>query len=121
MLEALRRLLKNPRTWQLALAGYWLALFVGTHIPSNMPILPSDSVDKVVHFTAFAVLATLLATTWQLAAGHLTRAPPGGRLARARGCTPHSMNGRRSLVGRDSSIWDWIADAIGAPLASALR
>ena len=30
--------LKNPLIWQFALVGYWLALFISTHVPSNVPL-----------------------------------------------------------------------------------
>ena len=119
MLDALRRHLKNPRTWQLALAGFWLALFIGTHIPSNVPILPKNNFDKVVHFTAFAALAMLLATTWQVTAGHLT-----GRhlvvvwLVLVLYAALDEWT--QILVRRECSIWDWTADALGAALALVL-
>jgi VanZ family protein len=119
MYETLRRYLKNPRTWQLALAGFWLALFVSTHLPSNLPILPKSGNDKVVHFTAFAILATLLATTWQLTAGHLT--------ARHLVVVWIVLVVYAALdeltqipVGRDCSFWDWTADALGAAVALVL-
>jgi VanZ family protein len=119
MTDWLRRHLKNPRTWQLALAGFWIALFVSTHIPSSVPILPKPGFDKVVHFTAFAILAGLLATTWQMAGGHLT--------------TRHLVavwivlvlyaaldEWTQIPVGRDCSIWDWTADALGVMFALVL-
>jgi VanZ family protein len=119
MTDWLRRLLKNPRIWQFALAGFWLALFVSTHLPSNLPILPKSGVDKVVHFTAFAILASLLAMTWQLSAGHLT--------ARHLVVVWIVLVVYAALdeltqipVGRECSIWDWTADALGVALALVL-
>lgn len=119
MPDSLRRLLRNPRTWQLALTGYWLALFASTHVPSNLPLLPGEGIDKLVHFAAFALLAAILATTWQLAAGHLT--------------ARHLLvlwivivlyaaldEWTQSFVGRSTSFADWTADALGALLAIAL-
>jgi VanZ family protein len=115
----LRRFLNSPRTWQIALAGYWLALFVGTHIPNNVPLLPSDGADKLAHFAAFALLATLLATTWQLAAGHLT----------ARHLVVVWIvvvlyaafdEWTQTPVGRDANIWDWTTDTLGALFALTL-
>jgi VanZ family protein len=119
MPDSPRRLLKNPRTWRLALASYWLSLFVATHLPNNVPILPSGRSDKLMHFAAYAILAALLATTWQLAAGHLT--------------VRHLVvlwiavvlygavdEWTQIPVGRDCNLWDWIADALGALTALAV-
>ncbi len=119
MPDSLRRFLNSLRTWQIALAAYWMALFVGTHIPINVPLLPSDGGDKLLHFAAFALLATLLATTWQLAAGHLT----------ARHLVVVWIvvvlyaafdEWSQTPVGRDASFWDWTADALGALFALVL-
>src|SRR5205807_8250922 len=44
-----------------ALALYWLAMFVGTHIPMKpTPASQRGSLDKVQHLTAFAGLTMLL-------------------------------------------------------------
>src|SRR5262245_12717633 len=67
-----REFLKTPRTWQIVLVVYWLAIFIATHIPKGVPLQPPNGWDKVAHFTAYAVLAMILAITWQLAGGHLT-------------------------------------------------
>jgi len=113
------RLMKSHKLWQLVLAVYWLALFVATHLPKESPIVPTDQRDKLMHFTAFALLALLLATTWQLAAGYLTI---------------HHLRWAwivlvlyaaldewtQSFVGRETSFYDWLADAAGAAAGLAL-
>ncbi len=43
----------------LALIGYWILIFAGTHTPSFAQVSP-DVNDKVKHFAAFFGLATLL-------------------------------------------------------------
>lgn len=107
--------LKLKTLCQFALAGYWLALFVGTHLPPNSPLLPSEraNFDKLYHFAAYAVLAGLLATVWQLAAGALT--------IRHLCWTWVAVVAFGALdeltqipVNRDCSFSDWTADAIGA-------
>ena len=116
MPNSARHGLKNPKLWQAALVCYWTALFVGTHIPNHAPLLPGDGVDKTVHFGAYAGLAALVAITWQLSAGQLT--------------TRHLIwlwlfilcfaafdEWTQIPVGRDGSLWDWLADATGAALA----
>jgi VanZ family protein len=119
MPDSLRRLLKNPRVWQFALAGYWLALFAATHVPNDMPILPSGRADKLVHFAAYAVLAALLATTWQLAAGHLTMRHLVilWIVIVLYGAIDEWL---QIPVGRDCNLWDWTADALGALTALVL-
>jgi VanZ family protein len=59
-----------PAPWlrQLSLGllvGYWLLLFVSTHIPQVPPLHPIAT-DKVLHLSAYTVLAALLATAWSL-------------------------------------------------------
>jgi len=104
---------RRAKLWQILLACYWTALFLGTHLPVTLPALPGDSIDKLVHAAAFAVLAILLATTWQLAAGR----PVRGRLWLV--WTAVVLYGAvdewtQGLVGRRVSLGDWLADAVGA-------
>ncbi|MCO8124860.1 VanZ family protein [Stieleria sp. TO1_6] len=42
----------------IALVGYWITLFLGTHWPAGAEIVPDVS-DKVKHFSAFFGLALL--------------------------------------------------------------
>ena len=45
----------------VALAGYWVLLFIGTHLPPNELLSQLRMNDKVIHGCAFAGLAFLLA------------------------------------------------------------
>ena len=94
------------------LAGYWLALFVATHIPKIPKALQAPGSDKWQHAIAYAGLAFLLINyrsfgkplTWKLTLGvagvvivfgavdELTQIP----------------------VGRDAEFGDWLADCLGA-------
>lgn len=119
MLEVFRPYLKNPRIWQFALVAYWLTLFIATHVPRTTPLLPPSGGDKIVHFTAFAILAALFATTWQLSAGHLTaRHLLAVWIVLAVYAAMDEWT--QLLVSRDCNIWDWTADAAGAALALVL-
>jgi VanZ family protein len=107
-----RRSLDRGNAWQLVLAGYWSALFVGTHLPSDAVDLPGDSFDKLVHMTAFTVLAGLLATAWQRSAGRLVHSHLWAAW------TVIVLYGAldewtQTFVGRQASVGDWLADAIG--------
>ena len=119
MHNSLTRRLKNPRLWQIALACYWLALFVLTHIPMQRPELQGGKADKLAHLAAFAVLSTLVAIMWQLSAGRLTP-----RHFLWAWLTVMLYAGfeelTQPLVGRVCSVWDWLADALGAALGFLL-
>jgi VanZ family protein len=111
----IRRLLSNPRLWQLALAVYWIALFVATHIPIDRVPRAVGSADKIAHLAAFAALAFLFATTWQLSAGHLmTRHLVWSWIVIAIYGGFEEIT--QPLVGRVASVVDWLADVTGAAL-----
>lgn len=101
--------------WLLAaLAVYWLAMAIGTHIPRSLvPGGGSIPWDKLAHFGAFALLAGLLAAvaglgvrlSWLTAIGVLAAVWLYGALDEA----------TQALVRGRSADWkDWIADAAGA-------
>lgn len=110
---------RNPKLWQLALAGYWIVLLIVTHLPATTPFMPPDNIDKLAHATAFAGLALLLASAWQLAAGHLNISHLA--LVWFVVVTYGAIDEWTQIpVGRSCSIWDWLADATGAALGLAL-
>jgi VanZ family protein len=104
------------KTWALALlVVYWLALFVGTHVPRGPhELLPKNVSDKLLHFTAYGGLAFLLCLNWSL------RRPLGWRqfaivLALLAGFGAFDEI-TQIPVGRDCDILDWTADVTGATL-----
>lgn len=106
---------KTKTLFQIALGGYWLLIFTGTHLPPTTSFLPyaEHNVDKVYHFTAYAILAGLLATVWQLSSGVLT-----ARHLRWTWIAVVIYGALDEItqipVSRDCDFWDWTADAIGA-------
>ena len=105
---------------KLILTGYVLALVTGTHIPLIDPLLKDevDNFDKVLHFSAYAVFAFLLATTWQLSSGILnTRHLVWAWLALVAFGALDELT--QPLVNRDCSVWDLTADALGAAVGLA--
>lgn len=58
-----------------ALAGYWLLIFVATHIPNPEDLPAPDVSDKLLHFSAYFVLYGLLSVRYRLLSGGW----PGGR------------------------------------------
>jgi len=105
---------------QVLLAGYLMALLTGTHLPPGTPVLPLiEGIDKVCHFSAYAILAALIATTWQVAAGHLMNAHL--RWVWAGVAILGAIDELTQIpVGRDCSFWDWVADIFGAAVGLLL-
>ncbi len=94
----------------IALLGlYWLALFVGTHIPISLRGM-GQGTDKVLHFLAYMGLAFLMSLgvggrrpTW--------RAFVLVMLATLMYAGFDEFS--QLLVGRSCDFWDWIADCCG--------
>lgn len=109
LIETLRRRFRLVAA--SALGIYWVALFVGTHIPLDEETMPGGS-DKLLHFVAYAGLAYLLAL-WQSVRGPMT----AGRYAAALGLLALYAPLDELLqgpVGRDPDIGDCLADWAGA-------
>ena len=110
----------NPVMRRWAFLAYWLVMFAGTHIPRLGTIKPDvfriPHADKVVHFCLFA--------GWMCLCWWLLR-PPGGRprrvaiagvfLAGAFYAAFDELT--QSLVGRDTSFGDFLADIAGMLVA----
>ena len=100
---------------KMALALYWLALFTATHWLVTPKLGPVDVNDKIEHALAYAILAFLIATTWELAVGRLN----GRHLGLVwLGVVVYGALDELTqiLVGRDCSFWDWAADGLGAAI-----
>lgn len=44
----------------VVLSAFWLAILIGTHLPPAVDIVPAKVNDKVMHFSAFFLLGTLM-------------------------------------------------------------
>jgi VanZ family protein len=98
---------------KLGLAIYWLIILTGTHLPPSEAIAPAEANDKVLHFTAYSLLAFGIALTWQLGSGilnsrHLWMV---WFVCIAYGAADEIT---QIPVHRDCDFWDWTADACGA-------
>lgn len=107
---------RSPRLWAFTLAVYWLGLFVATHWPSEVPALAGGVLDKIAHFSAFAVLSLLLAGT---TATHDWALTPRVLLVlwlvvAAYGAIDELL---QTPVGRSCELYDWLADLAGAGVA----
>ncbi len=111
--NALLGRLARPHLWQLAFGCFWLALIVSTHVPPEIPAIPIHGWDKLAHFSAYAGLAGLAAMNWQLAGGQLTlRHFRWIWIAVVLFGVVDELT--QPAFHRDASVYDWIADAIGA-------
>jgi VanZ family protein len=111
--------------WALTIivAGYWLALLVGTHMPRVPKALQMPGSDKWQHTTAYAGLAFLLIArrsvgrplTWKRALGVAGIVILFGALDEL----------TQIPVGRDAEFNDWLADSfgtlVGVGLFAAMR
>jgi VanZ family protein len=114
----LLKTLKSPWLWQVALVCYWLALFVSTHLPTEVLYVPANSSDKLLHVVAFAMLAALLGITWHLTVGPVTLRQLGWAwlVLVIYGAIDEWT---QIPVGRDASVGDWLCDALGAAIGLA--
>jgi VanZ family protein len=99
---------------------YWLAMFVGTHLPGTpVPPDPARSWDKVEHVAAFAGLAVLLCVAGALWLGASQRllALVLGLLA-LYGLVDEMT--QRFLPYRMPDSGDWLANMLGAGLGLSL-
>lgn len=99
---------------------YWLAMFVGTHLPGTaVPPDPARSWDKVEHVTAFAGLAVLLCIAgalWLGASQRLLAAVLG--LLALYGVMDEVT--QRYLPYRLPDTGDWLANMLGTGLGLSL-
>ncbi len=118
MFRFLTNRLSDSRWWQFVLVVYWLALLIGTHLPQETPLVPVVRSDKLAHLTAFAVLAWLLAATWQFSAGRLSAAHLRW-LWIAIAIYAVADEWTQQFVGRQASAADWLADMAGVLIGLA--
>lgn len=101
----------RPAALPWALAAYWAAMAVGTHLPPGPPGPPWVS-DKVLHFGGYFGLAALLAATFR-------RRPLWTVVAVA------AVYGAVDEItqppfGRTADVWDWVAGVAGAVLGAVV-
>lgn len=110
-----KRYVRTLALWVLVV--YWIALFIGTHVPpSDVPNLGRHG-DKVLHFGAYAGLAFLAcslfwARAWPLRATVLLVVP----MLLGYGVLDEFL---QMFVGRNAEVWDWVADTIGVLIGTS--
>lgn len=97
--------------FRIALPVYWIALIVATHYPQVR--LPDEipQSDKIVHATAFGVLALLF---WMFLKSRRPLNAASVWIA-ALVLIPYAALDEylQQFVGRQTDVMDWIADIIG--------
>jgi hypothetical protein len=93
------------------LAGYWLAIFTGTHLPGRI-VQGAVSNDKMAHFGALAGLAFLLA--WVLAPFRPSRRVIVITFLVAVTYAAIDEVTQMLVPSRSADIHDWYADVAGA-------
>jgi len=98
--------------FQIAVVGYWLAMFWATHVPRAEVVKQLPATDKELHFVAYFVLG-LIVPFWKLP----LPLPTVRRLVRW-WCVVVLYAAIDELlqipVGRSCEVLDWCADAMGA-------
>ena len=97
----------------MILLGYWGTMFVSTHVPTQLPDLPDQGFDKILHFVAFCILALLIALNSECQFGELCLRHYAmlAIVMAAYGVIDEIL---QSFVSRHCSFGDWVADVCGA-------
>ena len=105
------------RALVVVLSAYWIAMYVGTHVP-KVPQVLAEQGDKLLHMGAYGGLAFLLIVWFG------SRRPVSFRkigllwlLIAAYGIFDETT---QPLFGRHAEVADWLADIVGAALGLAL-
>lgn len=103
----------------LLLIGYWLTIFASTHVPMPPPAIAKERhlpLDKVAHFGAYFILATLAAIA--LAQARVLRWPHYLLLFLLIAAYGIVDEWTQSFIPRrECDLWDWFADLGGCGLA----
>lgn len=105
----------NVRRWLPPLLWAGVILF-GTSLPSEAVPVQTSNVDKILHFTIYAVFAYLLTRQISEAASPWRAVLPAIVLAAAFGAADEWH--QRFIPGRSTELADWYADVLGATLGA---
>lgn len=125
--EAVSSKVTCPRgRWRRSINGcvalYWIAMFVGTHMPNPEAIVGTEVSDKLLHFSAYFVLMALLLGRDRLLAGHW---PTASRIFRGMVLVTAYAAADELLqavpgINRHADFQDALADVAGAFGAAAV-
>ena len=102
--------------WALAIGYAVLILTVSSILSDEFPVGMPLHLDKVAHAVEYAILVLLVCRAW--------RTPTSKTLILiALSCTIYGILDELHqylIVGRDPSVWDAAADAVGCTIAAAV-
>jgi VanZ family protein len=105
--------LRRLQTWiACLLGGYWIGMFIGTHLPKMPKALDTSIPDKTLHYSAFVGLGFLLAAF--RASSMRLRVRDLVLLFGILACYGIVDELTQIPVGRTADVFDWFADLIGA-------
>lgn len=107
----------RPRTNLLVWLGFWMALFVSTHIPvPDTGPFTIGRFDKLIHFGLFSVLTWLAARYFDSTGRSSVRT----LLVWAMIFTAYAALDEwlQQFVGRSMTLGDWVADTLGVATAT---
>lgn len=107
------------RKWLLATLVYWIALFVGTHLPPTAVTEVASLYDKPIHMGAYFGLTLLLIGTLRRAFRPSLAATYGLAVGLALALAAVDEL-TQPLANRICDPWDWAADGAGAVAAVAV-
>jgi VanZ family protein len=109
--SAAKRIRRYASHARVIAAAYFVALFVGTHLPPGEISTPDIS-DKLAHFIGYAGLATLILAVWELSIGKLQ--PRHYFAVWLAGVAYGAFDEWTQIpVGRTCDMNDWAADVVG--------
>jgi VanZ family protein len=110
---------KLAKFTKTALAVYWLALVLATHLPPSADVPAIETSDKLLHGLAYMILGFLVVAAWELSVGRLNgRHLVVAWLAVVAWAAMDEIT--QIPVGREGDFWDWTADATGAAIGILL-
>jgi VanZ family protein len=105
--------LMRPLPWAIAaLAVYWLALFIGTHLPNLAEQGVPEVNDKAAHYVGYLGLSFLLSAV-------VMRRSRWARNTAGLVATGVMLYGvadellQIPVPGRTADVWDWVYDCLG--------
>ena len=102
-----------------AIAIYWAALFLATHLPARSLVSVPSYNDKVVHFGGYLLLSILLASNLHSHGLCVFRATTWTVLATMLYGAFDELT-QLPIPGRNGDINDWLADSCGAVVGATL-
>jgi VanZ family protein len=111
--EFMRKNLTLMRVLFIAAIACWLAIILGTHLPSQQVPPTLSAQDKLLHFAAYAVLTFLVVSCWRLAPRPVVRF---SMLLAFVILVLHAALDeatQRFVPGRAPEVGDWLADLLG--------